>query len=142
MKQEINDEFKGDNAHVCQSIKALIEMSDDGTLSTRLGGHARSLLATSYHRLGGEPTSSLGMIAGERARQIHRGFTAEHDDAHDQDELASAAVSYAWNNPDMWPFESESWNPSDDQISNLVKAGAFIVAEIERRQRQRLRENH
>lgn len=134
MKTPIEDEFKGDNAHLCECIKALIQMSDDGTLSTQLGGHARGMLAASYHRLSGEP-SALGMIAGERARQIHHGFTAEHDDEHTDGALASAAVAYAWSNPDMWPFEPESWHPSEDPIRDRVKSGAFIVAEIERLQR-------
>ena len=50
-QSKIKDEFRGDDAHLCQSIKALIELSDDGILSTQLGGHARNLLAASYHRL-------------------------------------------------------------------------------------------
>ena len=132
MKKPIEDEFKGDNAHLCECIKALIELSDDNALVPHgLGGHARGMLAACYRRLSAEP-SALGMIAGERARQKHRGFTAEHDDEHRDGELASAAVAYAWSNPDMWPFEPESWHPSEDPIRDRVKAGAFIVAEIER----------
>lgn len=51
-KYEIKDEFRGDDEHLRQCIKALIEMSDDGILIPHgLGGHARNLLAASYHRL-------------------------------------------------------------------------------------------
>lgn len=35
----------------------------------------------------------------------------------------------------MWPFEKESFSPSDDILRNLVRAGAFIAAEIDRRVR-------
>lgn len=150
MKQPIKDEFKGDDAHVRQSIKALIEMSDDGTLYTPLGGHARNLLATSYRRLGRNPKSALGMIAGERARQIYQGFTADHDDGHQEGDLAAAACCYAKFSSCLtkgcsvdeimdlyvndYPWDDESFRPGD-RMDCLVKAGAFIVAEIERIQR-------
>jgi hypothetical protein len=76
-------------------------------------------------------------IAAERMRQIEdEKWTPEHDDEHDEEELASAAVAYAWNNPDMWPWESERWKPSNDPIRNLVKAGALIAAEIDRLERK------
>jgi len=51
-KYIIKDEFRGDDAHLCECIKALIEMSDDGILIPHgIGGHARTMLAASYHRL-------------------------------------------------------------------------------------------
>ncbi len=49
---KIKDEFRGDDAHLCQSIKAIIELSDAKALIPHgLGGHARKLLAASYRRL-------------------------------------------------------------------------------------------
>lgn len=36
----------------------------------------------------------------------------------------------------VFPWDEEWWKPSDDPIRNLVKAGALIVAEIERLQRK------
>ena len=49
---EILDEFRGDDEHLRQCIKALIKMNDDGVLVPHgIGGHARALLAASYHRL-------------------------------------------------------------------------------------------
>lgn len=51
-KHIIKDEFRGDDTRLCECIKALIEMSDDGILVPHgLGGHARNMLAASYHRL-------------------------------------------------------------------------------------------
>lgn len=89
--------------------------------------------------------SGIARIAAERQRQIEKeGWTPEHDDEHTDSELLAAAIRYA----DMgtildvgckcppWPFEPESWKPSDDPIRNLEKAGALIAAEIDRRQRR------
>lgn len=77
-----------------------------------------------------------------RTNREHKGYTPEHDDEHISGELADAAIAFIMqdlqgikNAKDWWPFEEDQWNPSDDPIRNLVKAGALIVAEIERRQR-------
>ena len=52
MMKPINDQFRGDNAHLRRSIKALIELNDDGALVPHgVGGHARALLAAAYHRI-------------------------------------------------------------------------------------------
>ena len=105
--------------------------------------------------------NAIELIADERIRQIEEeGFTFEHDDQHGDDQLALAAACYAipcgqyrvassassmidryevcierhW----MWPCDKKWWKPSpDDRIRELVKAGALIVAEIERLQRKR-----
>lgn len=99
------------------------------------------------------------LIAEERQRQIGaEGWTADHDDEHDQDELALAAIHYA--TPDMGPLRQIAvveqsaatrkwiwtddvwpWDCDDDKkgqstrIRDLVKAGALIAAEIDRLQR-------
>lgn len=95
--------------------------------------------------------SAIELIAAERARQIEKeGYDAVHDDGRDSGELASAAAHYAlcaseqakgWDGPftanlDIWPWGSESFKPKD-ALSNLVRAGALIVAEIDRMQRQK-----
>lgn len=89
------------------------------------------------------------LIAIERQRQVDsEGWTPEHDDEHIHGELAAAAVSYiVISDPDgagdtgfaedVFPWERSWWKPSDDPIRNLVKAGALIAAEIDRRQRAR-----
>lgn len=87
---------------------------------------------------------ALADIRGERCRQMHvEGWTTEHDDGHTQGQMAMAAASYAIGKTHamgttheeavvrIWPWATSWWKPSD-QRRNLVKAGALIVAEIER----------
>jgi len=51
-KRPIRDEFRGDDAHLCDCIKSLIELNDQGALIPHgIGGLARSMLAACYHRL-------------------------------------------------------------------------------------------
>lgn len=82
-------------------------------------------------------------VLAERRRQITaEGFTPEHDDALDNAELSTAAACYALaaSDPDpdpldvpgMWPFGVDWYTPSADRRRNLVKAGALILAEIDR----------
>ena len=86
------------------------------------------------------------LITAERQRQIEviqaLGHTPEHDDKYIDGELALAAQCYVMESlPDAetadasWPWDKRYWNPSDDPIRNLVKAGALIAAEIDRLQR-------
>lgn len=90
------------------------------------------------------------MIAEERERQIDvEGFTKEGDDDYQEEQLARAAACYAipkgnrssWVKT-LWPFlpvwfkpAEDHQNETKDRIRELVKAGALIVAEIERLQR-------
>ncbi len=84
----------------------------------------------------------------ERQRQMDGdGFSAARDDAHDKGELAGAAACYALNacrpgSQDVaaavsaamraiWPWAPYWWKPGDRR-HDLVKAGALILAEIER----------
>lgn len=97
-------------------------------------------------------SAALSDIAAERRRQIEiEGWTPEHDDRHDTGELARAASCYALSAseegvavedflyddngaplcPRWWPWDTDWWKPSGDR-RDLVKAGALIVAEIER----------
>jgi hypothetical protein len=90
-------------------------------------------------------TEATKLIAQERQRQINgEGWTAEHDALFDRGELVLAAMSYALFGddarssdefvPPMWPWSREWWKPNDvDEIRHLVKAGALIAAEIDRR---------
>ena len=84
------------------------------------------------------------LIREERVRQYAtKGFCAAHDDDHVDNELAFAGACYAmldsvdtkefdrlWRK--MWPFLVTEWSPDKSAINNLVKAGAFIAAEIDR----------
>lgn len=96
-------------------------------------------------------------IAAERRRQIeNENWTSEHDDSHDRGQMARAAAVYAYTStliPDeikkheralwgstagmfsvlawLWPW-SASWFKPKNPRRDLVRAGALIVAEIER----------
>lgn len=87
-------------------------------------------------------------IDAERTRQIYEEkWTNTHDNTHRKGELAGAAACYALKSchpsndnvreairraiADIWPF-SQHWYKPTDRRQNLVKAGALIVAEIER----------
>ena len=79
-------------------------------------------------------------VAAERRRQIEvEGWTPEHDDEHSAHELAEAAACYCLSSAGkpfdyfetMWPWE-RWWFKASGTRRDLVKAGALILAEIER----------
>lgn len=103
---------------------------------------------------------ALQLIATERERhQKHpneggEGWTKQHDTEHEGEQLAVAAACYAlppslrdleWSEegqppalvPKLWPWEDKWWKPkgvtNEARIRDLVKAGALIAAEIDRR---------
>lgn len=87
--------------------------------------------------------SAIDEIAAERERQkLLEGWSPDHDDQHSCGELAQAAACYAYPAPwgvrpqaapppKLWPWSLHWWKPKDRR-RNLVRAGALIVAEIER----------
>lgn len=121
-------------------IETLVELAQGcgGVSPTEIN----RIRATLLSRIAGP----LADIEAERRRQVEaEGWTLQHDDDHDNDELADAAACYAVgrnieqhrishhaeNGIGMWPWDLEWWKPRDRR-SNLVRAGALIVAEIER----------
>ncbi|HCA5739251.1 TPA: ead/Ea22-like family protein [Citrobacter freundii] len=78
-------------------------------------------------------------VISERQRQRSvEGWTTEHDDAYQNNELADAAACYAihannqgFSTPAHWPWDPEWWKQSGAR-RDIVKAGALILAEIER----------
>lgn len=99
-------------------------------------------------------TKSVRDVIAERLRQqsVER-WTLEHDDAYDGGELAGAAACYArhvsvrgWvyaenpaayqdeDVPGDWPWAEEWWKPTSP-CRVLEKAGALILAEMERSNR-------
>lgn len=104
-------------------------------------------------------TTVIDEIAAERQRQINaERWTPVHDDTHTDGSLARAAACYAlpepeiarrteqvwpprgeypvhvpYDVPKLWPssWHSKWWKPTDRR-RDLVKAGALILAEIER----------
>lgn len=93
--------------------------------------------------------SPLEMIAAERRRQVESEcFSTAHDDGYKNEELAAAAAAYCIPHKDrvgeaaedfiagLWPWEGEWWKPiPTNRLRELQKAGALIVAEMERIQR-------
>jgi len=88
-------------------------------------------------------------VIEERERQVSvEGWTPEHDDQHRDGAMARAAAAYClgqceltgrvqdgkrflmWRST-IWPWSAEWWKPKDRR-RDLVRAGALILAEIER----------
>ena len=96
-------------------------------------------------------SNAVQSVISERQRQQSvEGWTPKHDDRHDNNELAFAASCYAFHSaaaswdfeddgkpydihpaPKNWPWSPEWWKPTNPR-RDLVKAGALILAEIER----------
>ena len=118
--------------------------------------HALGLESQSLLRVGYRPdatteiermATALQDISAERQRQMSvEGWTPEHDDTHSDGAMAKAAGTYAicagssQNIRDLfkagdamptWPWDQGWWKPTNRR-RDLVKAGALIVAEIER----------
>lgn len=97
----------------------------------------------------------------ERQRQIAgEGHGVDHDDMHDRGELAAAAAAYALQAActvatgtgqtstfepltpaDLWPWAPVEFNTKNPR-ADLIRAGALIVAEIERLDRAQSRQPH
>lgn len=93
---------------------------------------------------------AIELIRAERARQIVvEGWTAEDDD-RTNGELGDAAACYAMREQTrmnkiwdvsvrfrIWKLSLRMWKPTpDNRMRELVKAGALILAEMERLMRQ------
>ncbi|MEM8636140.1 MAG: hypothetical protein AAGF33_14295 [Pseudomonadota bacterium] len=99
--------------------------------------------------MGDSRKHALDEIRDERDRQIaEEGFDASHDDEHNRGELAIAASCYADAAsypedlrrafhlfPYRWPWQRTWWKPKTRR-EDLIRAGALIVAEIERLDRE------
>ncbi|HBR0996406.1 TPA: ead/Ea22-like family protein [Klebsiella pneumoniae] len=84
-------------------------------------------------------TAAAADVLAERQRQVTaEGWTAERDDGYQNSELADAAACYAihahnqgFSTPAYWPWSQDWWKQTSPR-RDLVKAGALILAEIER----------
>ena len=86
-------------------------------------------------------TAAAADVLAERKRQVTAdGWTPGHDDEYEHGELADAAGCYALSSelfdcagepPRPWPWPDEWWKPTNRR-RDLAKAGALILAEIER----------
>jgi len=108
------------------------------------------------------PTWSTAVrdLLAERRRQVsEEGHTLKRDDQYTEGQLAQAASAYAfWADPrgarqddhidyldsrpvGLWPWAKEHWKPTSPRLM-LIKAGALILAEIERLDRMAKAEVH
>jgi len=95
--------------------------------------------AMTVRELAAGGTAAALDVLKERRRQVEdEDWTMDQDDAHENGELAEAAMCYAdpaahcqLGIPQQWPWVGEWWKPRDRR-RNLVRAGALIIAEIER----------
>jgi hypothetical protein len=112
---------------------------------------ARALLADTGEGKTEGGWRALADVAAERQRQITgEQWSTAHDDAHTSGVLATAAACYAIHESNgrivtqaawppktapygwlHWPWDWEWFKPKDRR-RNLVRAGALIIAEIER----------
>lgn len=86
-------------------------------------------------------TQAARDVLAERQRQVSaEGWTPESDDRYEDGVLSDAGAAYAlmsydhYGNqaqPYFWPWEDSWWKPGAPR-RNLEKAGALILAEIER----------
>lgn len=93
-------------------------------------------------------TKAAQDVLAERQRQIRaEGWTPEHDDEHAGGQMADAAAAYALEAshqvggmmpsapndvpPSIWPWDEKWWKPKGAR-TNLVRAAALLLAEIER----------
>lgn len=87
-------------------------------------------------------SSAVSDVLAERRRQVtSEGYTHEQDDRYTDGELREAAACYIVAEgspglvPELWPWPATYWKPTNLR-RDLVKAGALILADIERLDRQ------
>lgn len=151
-----------DNINVDKSVpRELFDaMERAGAEQARRADHLQAVLTQARE----EDGQAIHDVLTERRRQIKaEGWTTNHDDEHTDGSLAFAAACYAAHSgvesafhsgPEDdehfdflrevqdwvqggWPWPRQWWKPSDCR-RNLVKAGALILAEIERLDRAAL----
>jgi hypothetical protein len=127
----------------CRAFAASGSASDELAV-----GQTQAALLDALRCASGASGAARALIA-ERQRQIEReGYTEAHDDEHDTGELAGAAAAYALaaaddlyplslgdgdyreEAPDCFPL-GWTWK-HDTPRRMLVKAGALVLAELER----------
>jgi hypothetical protein len=137
-----------------EARKALFRQSEIARAQSVMASQAQEAYATAMAQLdearkARDAGDGASLIAAERARQMSvEGWTPAHDDGHRHGEMAISAARYALEDVSVdyvtasargalqsaWRWESCWWKPKDP-IRNLVRAGALIAAEIDRRLR-------
>lgn len=133
----ISEKFKAERDAALANVDAL------AVQVLRLGG----TISFAQHRTdqAGQVPQAWLDVQAERRRQVEaEGWTPEHDDEHDNGEMARAAACYALAGSSApndgtaallvslaWPWDEQWWKPSTAR-RDLVKACALALAEIER----------
>lgn len=84
--------------------------------------------------------TGIELIEEERRRQVEvEGWDTEHDDQYQRGVLGRAGTCYETANeetpiPPNWPWDAKYWKPKD-KLSNLVRAGALYLAEVDKADR-------
>lgn len=127
------------------AVEAVESMGADARLTeaVMLLDKARNCVADFIDGVPSDPPHDHGLtvideISLERVRQIaEEGWTTAHDDELFLRELAKAAAAYCLADVEshrgadqIWPFDG-NWRPKSHR-KNLIRAGALVVAEIER----------
>lgn len=114
-------------------------MGYDATEADRIKAEAeRDQLRAELNAQHSDHSRAAHDVLAERRRQVEiEGWEPDHDDEHDGGELARAAACYAYNagggdsSGMLFPWDCNWWKPSTPR-RDLIKAGALILAEIER----------
>lgn len=124
-------------------------LADGGVTASSVRPYSIPCYAVSAPADAGEArlTDAARDMLAERRRQVEaEGWTPEHDDQYQHGAIALAAACYAANAggvawadplPSFWPWMHNWWKPTTPR-RDLVKAGALILAELERLDRAAL----
>ena len=92
--------------------------------------------------------SAISMIQNEQERARQQGYSAEHDENHEDGVLAQAGICYAEagmaaltgetidDPPTYWPWEDAPKLEGQPYINLLVKGAAMIASEIDKQLRE------
>lgn len=130
---------------VAKWLRTLAVRAPSRQARVELQQRANAVEEITAHAVALADVEAIRRLVAERSRQIDvRGFTPEDDDTLTSGELAAAAAAYALpaaqrapylddsGRPACWPWFG-GWEPTpEDRVRELVKAGALIVAEIDR----------
>lgn len=148
-REPLNEVLFGNDEALEMAADALDRLGQD---SAAAGVRALRMLA---HKMRSAPadagearlTDAARDMLAERRRQVEaEGWTPEHDDQYQHGAIALAAACYAANAggvawadplPSFWPWMHNWWKPTTPR-RDLVKAGALILAELERLDRAAL----
>lgn len=78
----------------------------------------------------------IELIAAEQSKNKALGLNLKSEEfSHGQLAFAAAAyLTYVGRVivPMYWPWATSNWQPSKDRLENLARAGALVIAEMER----------